>query len=488
LSFLKRLGFGFLLLAVSCAQNPATGKRQLRFYDEATEIELGQQAEREFLKSWRLLEHPPELKTYVSNLGVALARVSERPNLPWRFQILDDPVVNAFALPGGSIFVSRGLLGHLRSEAELVAVLGHEIGHVTAQHAVHRISQQQLLMGGVVLGAVFSRRMAKAAGWVELGLELLFLKYSRDDERQADQLGLRYLERSGYDPSAAAQVFDVLSAIARDNPSSLPTWLSTHPAPEERRKRLAEQVAPAAPSRGFVRREEFLEATAGLLFGPNPFDPLEVSYGVVWLRKGLLWKIPSGWQRRLHARSVAVVSPDGELFTELRELPVSSVKEAVREFSRSKGMTVEGSEPWKAQGISGEEVRFLLSDPEASIRGVARFFSRGGGTLRMLGATPLDKWDRSAGQLQEVARGLEPLASALAENLKPQQLELVRLLQPMTFNEFLARYPSQIEPERLRLINGVENAEQELPAGSLLRRVVGAPIEEWLPQLESYVF
>ena len=180
-------------LLLGCATNPATGKRQLSLIGEQDEIAMGREADKDIVALDGPSTTTPELQAYVQELGAALAAESERPNLPWTFRVLDDPIVNAFALPGGYIYVTRGILSHLNSEAELVGVLGHEIGHVTARHSVSRLSKAQLFsigLGG--RGWRVSPELREFGGIAQSGLGLLFLKYSRDDERQADDLGLRY--------------------------------------------------------------------------------------------------------------------------------------------------------------------------------------------------------------------------------------------------------------------------------------------------------
>jgi len=139
------------LWVVACATNPVTGKRQLALISEAQEIEMGRQADKDVVASIGL--YPDEsMQRYVQALGARLAATTERPDLPWTFRVVDDAAVNAFAIPGGFIYVTRGIMTHLNSEAELAAILGHEIGHVTARHSVSQMSQQQLAQVGVAAG------------------------------------------------------------------------------------------------------------------------------------------------------------------------------------------------------------------------------------------------------------------------------------------------------------------------------------------------
>ena len=262
------------LAATGCATNPATGKSQLSFFGEEAELAMGRDVAEEIAATGAIYEDE-ELNGYVSEVGLRLAEASERPYLPWRFQVLDDPTVNAFALPGGWVYVTRGILAHLESEAELAAVLGHEIGHVTARHAVNQMSKQLLASAALIAASIHDEDIAEWAGLGEIGLGLMFLQHGRSDERQADDLGLRYVLRAGYDPQEMPELFAMLERIGEAaGEGGLPTWLSSHPDPGARRDRIAGEVArlqaagSALPER--VEREGYLQHLAGLPYGPDP--------------------------------------------------------------------------------------------------------------------------------------------------------------------------------------------------------------------------
>ena len=230
------LAFPALLLAAglvagpvaSCARNPVTGKNELALVSEGQEIQMGQQAAQEVAQTIGFVEDP-ELQSYVANIGKRMAAKSERPNLPWEFHVVNDASVNAFALPGGHIYVTRGLLGSMNSEAELATVLGHEIGHVTARHSVQQISKAQLATLGLGIGSIVSSDIAQFAGLAGQGLQVLFLKYGRDAENQADDLGFRYALGQNYDVREMANVFETLNRASQAGGQGgrLPEWLST---------------------------------------------------------------------------------------------------------------------------------------------------------------------------------------------------------------------------------------------------------------------
>src|SRR4029077_11251164 len=210
---------------------------------------------------------------WIQQFGARLAATSERPNLPWTFHVVDDPVVNAFALPGGYIYVTRGILAHLTSEAELAGVVGHEIGHVTARHSVSQMSKQQLAQMGLAIGSIASPDFERYAGLASAGLGVLFLKFSRDAESQADHLGLRYMRRARYDAREMPHVFEMLTRVSQaQGGGRVPEWLPPHPHPDTRRGRTEEELAsgPQDPAGTAVNRDVYLRRLEGLVYGSDP--------------------------------------------------------------------------------------------------------------------------------------------------------------------------------------------------------------------------
>ena len=184
---------------VSCAVNPVTGKREFMLISEQQEISLGQETDQEIRSQYGVYDHPG-LNEYVTRVGMTMVPHSHRSHLGYHFAVLDTPVVNAFAVPGGYIYVTRGILAMMNSEAELAVVLGHELGHVNARHSARRLSNMILVQVGLAVGGALSETFAKISGAASVGIQLLFLKYSRGDERQADRLGVEYARKGSYNP------------------------------------------------------------------------------------------------------------------------------------------------------------------------------------------------------------------------------------------------------------------------------------------------
>jgi predicted Zn-dependent protease len=232
--------FSILVFVCGCSTNPSTGRSQLDLVDSSQVAAMGEQAAPELIKEYGGQVESRELRNYVEGVGRKLARQvePEYKDIKWEFITLDSDVINAFALPPGKVFVSRGLLDKLDNEAQVAAVLGHEIGHVTAEHVDERISHAMLVQGlatgasaavGGGDGGSASQLVPLVVG---LGGQGYLLKFGRSQESEADRQGLKYMTRAGYDPRGAADVMRVL--IAADQGGARLEMLSTHPDPKRR--------------------------------------------------------------------------------------------------------------------------------------------------------------------------------------------------------------------------------------------------------------
>lgn len=242
------LSASMLLPAGGCSTNAATGRSVLTLMSRDEEIRLGSEAAPQFTEEFGGRVASDALQQYVANIGRRMAAETEshNPTLPWEFTLLDSNVVNAFALPGGKVFITRGLARELTNEAQMAGVLGHEIGHVTAQHGNQRISSQLLFNAGLVVTAVVvsssDNRTVRDVGAVgvpalAIGGNLVLLKYGRDEELEADALGMRYMTNVGYNPRGQLEVMQTLARLSGGG-SRPPELLSTHPNPESRVERI----------------------------------------------------------------------------------------------------------------------------------------------------------------------------------------------------------------------------------------------------------
>ncbi len=473
-----RQPFAFLLVSAlllgSCSVNPATGKQQLNFFGEESEIELGREADAEIVATVGLYDDP-ELQEYVADLGRTIASKSERPGLAWSFKVLDDPAVNAFALPGGFVYVTRGLISHLGSEAELMGVLGHEAGHVTARHGVNQMSKQILAAVGLGVASVLldpEDQWAAFAG--ELGLGLFFLKHSRDDERQADDLGLRYALATGYDPREVPKVFEVLEGVAKvEGVGGLPSWLSTHPDPGARRQRLADEVAAlnADFANATVNRDAYLAHLDGLVFGENPREGYFRQSLFLHPEMGFQVRFPDGWETENQKAAVAASDPKGKAMIQVTVSDEVTLEEAAEAFyADDEGLTEDDpaltqEKSWKKEihGLPASWSQFQYEDGEDKLSGTVAFVEHDGQIFQLLALAQADAWDDQREALEDAIASFAELDDPKALAVKSNRIKLVHLKEDMTVARFHERYPSVVPIETVALINHVE------PGGALAK-------------------
>lgn len=471
------LGLVTALGLAGCATNAATGRRQLNFYSEAEEIRMGREAYEQTLG-----EIPPiddaALQAYVAGLGKKLAARSERPGLPWTFTAVDDAAINAFALPGGYIFVTRGLLTHLTSEAELASVVGHEIGHVTAQHGVNQLSKQQVAMGGLIVGSILAPEVAGASDLAQLGLGLLFLKYSRDDENQADALGYRYALADGYEVREMPRVFAMFQKMEQVAQSGrLPNAFSTHPDPGARKGRLNDRIARENPPPGEVAADALFARVDGLAYGADPrqgyFDR-----GVFYHPQlQFQWTPPAGWKHANESTRVVSADAAGTAQVELRLAEGESAAEAAEKFLAQEGVENPTSSPRPLRGVPAVAAAFTATTGAgAGITGRALFVEHGGKVFALVGLALDSAWRAAGAGIESSLASFARLADRDRLAVEPQRVRVVKLPRAMTFADFLRRYPSEVDPAHLGLMNQIDDPERELAAGTLLKRVEGRKV------------
>jgi predicted Zn-dependent protease len=464
------------ILASGCARNPATGGLELMLVSEGQEIEMGRQADPSIVAQFGLLDDQG-LQQYVANLGGQLAARSERPQLPWTFRVVDDPIVNAFALPGGYIYISRGILAHFNSESQLVSVLGHEIGHVTARHSAAQMSQAQLAQLGLGVGVVLLPDLADYAGFAQAGLGLLFLKFGRDDERQADALGFRYLTRIGYNPRDMPGVFAMLGRVSEASGGpGMPIWLSTHPDPGDREQRVEAMIAQSGQdfSNATVNSESYLRRLDGLVYGENPREGYFREQ--LFLHPDMRFQIefPAGWATANMKRTVMAQSPNEDAIMQLTLADGSSAALAARDFVSQEGVQGGPVQTTTIGGYPAATAEFSAQSDQTALRGAVTFVEYGGSVFSLLGYSTSQGWPGYAQAVRSSMRSFEQLTDRTALAVQPMRMRIVRLDRAMTLAQFNQRYPSSIPLETLAILNQVE-AGTRLPAGQMVKRIVGNP-------------
>ncbi|HEX5580209.1 MAG TPA: M48 family metalloprotease [Gemmatimonadaceae bacterium] len=458
----------------ACARNPVTGQRELALISESQEIQMGREAAQQAAQQMGLVQDA-ELQRYVQRVGLALAKESERPNLPWSFAVVDDPVPNAFALPGGFIFVTRGMMNLMNSEAELASVLGHEIGHVTARHSVSQLSKAQLANLGLGIGSILAPEVAQQYGQLAgAGLQLLFLKYGRDDERQADELGFKYALEKNYDVSQMAEVFVALQRLGGSSSrSATPAWLSTHPDPGERVETARRRAAalPTPQANPLVDRSEYLREIDGLVYGENPRNGFFRDGEFIHPDLRFRVSFPQGWQTQNLPQAVLGASPEGDALIQLTLVPGSDPASAARAFLSQQGVQPGQSFQQSINGVPAAGSYFQAQTEQGVLEGIVAYFTYGSNTYQLLTYTPSGRLQRYDRLFQQVVGSFRPLTDPALLNVQPAHLSVVRTDRRETIAQFAQRTNSAVSAEELALINQVPSTSTMIEAGTMLKTV-----------------
>ena len=480
---------GLLVLASACATNPVTGKREFVLISEADELEMGRQADAEIQQQMGVYEDFA-IQEYVEEIGYSLAAVSHRSELDWHFTVVDSPAINAFALPGGYIYLTRGIMAYLSDEAELAGVLGHEIGHVTARHSVQAITRAQGAQYGLVLGQIFVPPMRSnpyTGGVGDLagsGLGLLFLKFGRDDEIQADRLGAEYALGGGWHPQGVA---DMLSTLARVNTVSdrrgVPNWLSTHPDPEARVAEVgpivSEMLAAADPAVLRVDRSGYLDRIDGLRFGENPEDG--IVRGNEFLHPPLRFAIefPEGWAVQNSEAVVLAKQPGEEIYMllqlaehpggNLRTVARTTMEDAGYQFRSGRETTINGLDAYL--GTYGGHVDGLgeIVAQMAHIRHDRNVYAVGG-------IGPVGDMARVEREVDRSIRSFRSLSRDEADSILPNEIALYVAREGDTWQQIAQRGGDDVvQAATLAIMNGYPVNEQPRPGDRLKIVVPGEP-------------
>jgi predicted Zn-dependent protease len=313
---------GALLIVISCAVNPVTGKKQLMFMSEAQEVALGISYDPQVLATFGVYDDPG-LQAFVQAMGNEMGKISHRPNLEYHVKVVDSPVVNAFAVPGGFIYLTRGILAQFNNEAELVGVIGHEMGHITARHSVSQMTKQQLGTLLLIGGMIASEKFANYAQYAMQGMELLFLSFSRENEREADALGSEYTTKMAYDATKMADFFQVLKKMnMASSHGGVPTFLSTHPDPGDRYNAVLRDSKAWQDSLGLpsykVNGDSYLKLIDGMIYGEDPKQGYTDDNTFFHPELKFKFSYPVGWTLTNAPTHVTVQPADGKalmLFT-----------------------------------------------------------------------------------------------------------------------------------------------------------------------------
>lgn len=479
---MKTKNFIYLIIAglilntacVSLQVSPVSGNKRVYGYSWDKELQIGQEADSEIIAQYGLYDDE-ELAEYVDRLGQELLEVShfnredtpaEYQNTAFTFRVLNSPVVNAFALPGGYVYVTRGLLGHLDNEAQLMVVLGHEIGHVAARHASQRAAEQQLgqlaIIGGAVLGQSFGLDGGNILQLSSQTAQLLFLSYSRDDERESDKLGVEYSAMEGYMASEGGEFFTSLKRISEKAGHSIPSHLSSHPDPGEREENIPRMAAGWA-EQGYemntINKEEFLSKIDGLMYGENPREGFDSDGMFYHPDLAFQFPVPDGFVVYNQPSAVILVNEAQDAIVQFSISSGSgSPEEAVQAFLSQEGITTVDQGSKTVNGYTGYSAEATTQTEDGSSLSIdLSAVSFDGNVYQFLSYTSTAQFEDYRTKFSFVSNGFEELKNTEILSVQPVRLNLVRAERTASFAELIpSTLPMNIEPLDLAIINQVE--------------------------------
>lgn len=474
----------FIALA-SCSTNPATGESQFTgFMPAAAEARIGAEEHQKILQEYGGTIEDASIQQYVTGVGQKIVPHTERMNVDYTFTVLDSPVVNAFALPGGYVYITRGILALANSEAELAAVMAHEIGHVTARHSAERYSHSVLTgLGATILSAAIDAPGAGDA--LGLGANLYLSSYSRSQEHQADDLGVRYLSRAGYDPRAMAsfltglQRYSALEAreAGREN-TDKPNYFSTHPVTSDRIS-ASSAAATGYPSSGVLNREDYLRAIDGMQMGSSAEQGFMAGNTFVHPGIGFKFDIPAGFRTQNTPAQFIAASPRQNGPVILFEAGRKNSGQSIRDYL--------------VQNILKNDMTGATDLAEITVNGLPAATVQRNGTINGINAAirmVAIEWDANtvfqfymampqgttAAEVEALKRtsySFERLSPAAIREYQPKRLVIATARSGDTVQSLASGFPDNdsLNEERFRVLNGLSSADN-VQAGRMYKVIV----------------
>jgi predicted Zn-dependent protease len=474
----------FAVIFFGCTSDiiPATGERRYLGYTWQQETELGKEASKQVAALFGVYRDP-KLERYVNEVGNRVLATSHlrRPGAEEQFQktpvtftVLDSPIINAMALPGGYIYVTRGMLSHLNNEDELASVLGHEIGHVSARHAARQAWQQQLgqglLLGGAILGQGLGLPAQEILNVGGMAAQLLFLRYSREDELESDQLSVEYASLAGYDPAEVISFFQTLNRIQEKEGQGMPNFLSTHPNPGDRVQRIKELT-----NRRRVERppqstaDRYLNAIEGLVIGEDPRQGFVE--GNVFYHPDLRFRfpVPRGFKVVNQPTQVVMVESQNRAILGFTSTPEKTVESAAAKFTNQPGLRVIQRTPTRSNGLPA---MLVIGEGQMEkgqmVRLMVYYVEYRGAVYQFLGYSAPQAFSMFQREFMQTMQGFAELQDSRVVNKEPVRLGLERTLRAARFQDLSAKnLPTPFTPEDLAIMNQVQLNEEIRPGTTI---------------------
>jgi predicted Zn-dependent protease len=441
-----------LTLLAGCAVNPVTGQQELMLMSEQDERQMGIQTDKSVIEQYGIYADG-NLQSYIQSIGMPMAKTSHRPDLPWQFRVMDSPVVNAFAAPGGYVYITRGLLAATNNEAELAGVLGHEIGHVTARHSAQQYSKIMLANLGLGVGVSLSGQYGKALEpLLQTGTGLLFLKFSRDDERESDVLGVEYASKAGYDAGQMASFFETLQAMRTlddGGGDQLPEFLSTHPNPTNREpavRRMATEWQARLPGQTYrINRDGYLDHIDGLVYGDDPRKGYREDDWYYLPNDRVQYQIPAQWRFTRQGSQAQMVRPDKRALVLFDIEENHSLDQVIVAFINAMQAKVVQSSMTSAPGMTGKQLISVIEDGKQRAVMLSSFFAKGNNVFMFHGLCGEQDFSSMRALLGQPAASFGPITDQTKLDRQPQRIHIKSVNRSSSLQEALHGF--QVESE-----------------------------------------
>ncbi len=463
----------FTFLSITCARNPVTGKKQLMFVSESQEKAMGLAYDPQVIQEFGSYDDK-KLQEFINTKGKAMGAISHRPKLDYQFRILDSPVVNAFAVPGGYVYFTRGIMAHFNNEAEFMGVLGHEIGHVTARHSAKQQTDQILAQVGLIAGMIAVPEMANYSDLAMGGLQLLFMKFSRKHESESDELGVKYSTAVGYNSHEMANFFATIGRIQEKAGAEIPTMLSTHPDPGDRFNKVhqlsdKEQAkAKKTASSLKVNRDEYLRMIDGIVYGEDPRQGYVENNKFYHPVMKFEFPTVKDWQLQNSPAQVQMVPKDGKAVIIFSLAQGKSLNEAKQAAIQQDSLKVIDSDNLKVNGLNAVA---MTADLNAKVRLLMYLIEYKGSIYKFAGLSETVNFNAYRNTFEKVFEGFKELTDQSKMNVKPEVVRIKTVAKDQTLQEALkANDVKSSQYEDIAILNSMKLTDK-VKKGTLIKIV-----------------
>ncbi|TAK48846.1 MAG: peptidase M48 [Saprospiraceae bacterium] len=458
-----------LMLWLSCAINPVTGKKEFMLLSEKQEQAMGLAYDPQVISQFGMYDDK-NLQDFITRYGEKMGRISHRPQLNYQFRILDSPVVNAFAVPGGYVYFTRGIMAHFNNEAEFAGVLGHEIGHVAARHSAKQYSSTVLAQLGFAVGMLVSKDFRNYSGLAGMGLNLLFLKFSRSHESESDKLGVEYSTKIGYDAHEMANFFQTIGRIQAQSGGGVPTLLSTHPDPGNRYTRVhqlaAKEQAKTPGQKLEVNRDQYLRMIDGIVYGEDPRQGYVENNYFYHPEMKFQFPVPSGWQTVNSPAQVQIAPKDGKAVILLTLSGEKSLPAARQAAIAQDSLKVLDSRNIR---VNGNDAIELTADLNPQVRLLMYLIQYNGNIYKFTGLAGTPDFNTYKPYFDKTFSNFKSLTDPKKINVKPEIIRIKTVSSDGTLESTLRGFkasPSRLE--ELAILNGMQ-LKDSVKKGTLIK-------------------